>query len=387
MQEDEPPSWGFTLGVEEEYQLIDGVTGALRSCAREVREEDWSAEVRPELQETTVEVGTGVCRNGAELERELRRLRAQVAAGAEARGLSIVAAGVHPFSRWEGHCRTAEERYRQIEERYGRIARDEHNFGMHVHVGVPPSLDRIRLLDVVRWYAPMLLALASSSPIYEGEDTGYASYRMVLWRRWPGTGAPPRLGAESEYRRLVGLLLAAGAITDEWAIYWSVRPHAVYPTLEFRVTDVCPSVDDAVAIGALAQAVVVAAAEGVLAEPVGGGFSEAVVHGLLVDNEWRAMRYGLDAVLVDPGSAEGKVDMRTAICRLLDEVSDVAERLGNGPYLARIGAILERGTAADRIRSVYRRTGRLGPVVRWLAAETVLGTGMDRRRSQRDAAA
>src|SRR5690606_20498615 len=122
MQEDEPPSWGFTLGVEEEYQLIDGVTGALRSCAREVREEDWSAEVRPERQGTAGEVGTGVCRDGAELERERGRLRAQVAAGAEARGLSIGAAGVHPFSRWEGHCRTAEERYRQIEERYGRIA-------------------------------------------------------------------------------------------------------------------------------------------------------------------------------------------------------------------------------------------------------------------------
>src|SRR5690606_20804622 len=217
----------------------------LRSGARDVLEADWSAEVRPELQDTTVEVGTRVCRDGSELERELRRLRAQVAAGAEARGLSIVAAGVHPFSRWEGHGRMAEDRYRQIEERFGRIARDEHNFGMHVHVGVPSARDRIALLDVVRWYVPQLLALACSSPLYESEDTGYASYRMVLWRRWPGTGAPPRLESEAEYRRLVGMLLDTGAISEERAIYWSVRPHAVYPTLEFRATDVCPSVDDA----------------------------------------------------------------------------------------------------------------------------------------------
>lgn len=381
------PGETFTVGVEEEYQLVDDAPGELRSRARDVLAFDWSAEIRGELQETTLEIGTHVCSSMEAVEKELKRLRLQVAATAAAHDLRIVAAGVHPFSRWEGHERSREARYVRIEREYGRIARDEHNFGMHIHVAVPGSLDRIALLNAVRGYIPHLIALCCSSPFYEGEDTGYASYRLILWRRWPGNGVPPRLASMAEYRRYVDVLLRARAIPDERSIYWSVRPHAIYPTLEFRATDACPRVEDAAAVAALTRALVVAAAEGRLREWAPAGFSPGAVHALMAENEWRAARDGLDAWLVVPDAPDARVRMRGAIRALVEQLAPTLESLGDGEALERVGALLERGNAADRMRRVYRDSGDLGVVVRWLAGETVLGVGLDRRRAQRGAAA
>ena len=376
----------FTVGVEEEYQLVDDVAGELRSRARDVLAFDWSAEIRGELQETTLEIGTHVCTSMEAVEKELKRLRLQVAATAAAHDLRILAAGVHPFSRWEGHERSREARYVRIEREYGRIARDEHNFGMHIHVAVPERLDRITLLNAVRGYIPHLVALSCSSPFYEGEDTGYASYRLILWRRWPGNGVPPRLESAEEYRRYVNVLLRARAIPDERSIYWSVRPHAIYPTLEFRATDACPRAEDAAAIAALARALVVAAAQGRLPEWAPPGFSSGAAHALLAENEWRAARDGLDAWLVVPDAPDARVPVREAIRGLAAQVAPTLESLGDGAAVERIDALLERGNAADRMRQVYRDSGDLGVVVRWLAGETLLGVGLDRRREQREAA-
>ncbi|HEX7118103.1 MAG TPA: YbdK family carboxylate-amine ligase [Longimicrobiales bacterium] len=372
----------FTIGAEEEYQLVDAETGALCSRARDVLVTDWTAEIRPELQETTLEIGSRVCASAAELDRELRRLRFQVATTAASLGLEIAAAGVHPFSRWEEQRLADEARYRAIAERYGRVARDEHNFGMHVHVGVPRRHDRIRLQNVVRHYVPHLIALSASSPFYEGEDTGYASFRMVLWRRWPNAGVPPRLESEREYRELLELLLSTGAIGDRRNHYWSVRPHAVYPTLEVRVTDVCPRVDDAVGLAALVRALVVAAAEGRLREP-GPDVPDGTQNTILAVNEWRAMRFGLDGWLVDPAAPDGRRPMRSAVHRLVDDVAPIAEALGDAAMPAAVAALLERGNGADRMRRIHAATGGLKPVVDWVIGETLLGTGLDRRRMQR----
>src|SRR5690606_3895928 len=309
-----------------------------------------------------------------------------VAATAAAHDLRIVAAGVHPFSRWQGHERSGEARYVRIEREYGRIARDEHNFGMHIHVAVPGRLDRIALLNVVRGYIPHLIALCCSSPFYEGEDTGYASYRLILWRRWPGNGVAPWLGSAAEYRRYVDVLLRAEAIPDERSIYWSVRPHAIYPTLEFRATDACPRAEGAAVVAALARALVVAAAQGRLPEWAPAGFSAGAVHALLAENEWRAARDGLDAWLIAPDAPDARVAMREAIRGLVAQVAPTLESLGDAAVLERVDALLERGNAADRMRRVYGDSGDLGVVVRWLAGETLLGVGMDRRRAQREAA-
>lgn len=374
----------FTVGVEEEYQLVDAESGALCSRAPEVLTNAWSSEIRPELQETTLEIGTLICGTTDELDREIRRLRFQAAtAAAAAVGCEIVAAGVHPFSRWEEHRSAGSGRYVMILERFRRIARDEHNFGMHVHVGVPPGLDRIALLNPARAYIPHLIALAASSPFYEAEDSGYASYRMVLWRRWPNAGMPPRLDSERDYRGYVDALLRNDVISDERGLYWGVRPHALYPTLEFRVTDACPSIDDTVAIASLIRTIVAAAATGRLIEPRLSGLSDAAEHALLSNNEWLAIRFGLDAWILEPGAEVGRIPIRTAIRRLLDRVYRTAEEFDAARALAHIELLLERGNGADRMRRVAQERGGLQPLVRWLVGETMLGTGLDRRRKQR----
>ena len=373
----------LTIGVEEEYQLVDAASGALCSRACDGLVTDWTSEIRPELQETTLEIGTRICASASELDRELRRLRFQAATTTAASGLGIVAAGLHPFSRWEGQKLTEADRYRQIAHCYGRIARDEHNFGMHIHVGVSPARDRIRLLNVVRHFIPHLIALSASSPYFEGEDTSYASYRMVLWRRWPGAGLPPRLESEREYQRLLQLLLRTGAIADARHLYWGVRPHSVYPTLEFRITDVCPRLEDAVAIAALARSLVAAAGEGTLREPPDGPVAD-VQTTLLGINEWRAIRYGLDGWFLDPAAPSGRTPIRTALLHLVDDLAPTAEALGDGEHFQSLLDLLERGNGARRLRQVARQYGGLRPVVQWLMGETLLGTGMDRRRSQRE---
>jgi glutamate---cysteine ligase / carboxylate-amine ligase len=373
----------YTVGIEEEYQLVDPVTAELRSSSRAVLETDWSGEIRKELQESTIEVGTRVCSGTAAAQAELLRLRLQAATTAAAEDLEIVAAGLHPFSDWRQHERTVDERYARMAERYGRLARDEHIFGMHIHVAPPPELDRMKLLNVVRRYTPHLLALSCSSPFHEGDDTGFASYRMILWRRWPGSGLPPRLESDAEYRRHVDMLLRAGLLIDERSLYWTIRRHPEYPTLEFRMCDVCPSIADAIAIAACARTIVAAAAEGVLRDDERGPLSPEAYDAVLSDDVWRAARYGLAARFGTPGHRGTAVSARAAIMRLLETVEPVACAIGETANMAGVCRILERGTGADRLRDVHAGGGDMRAVVQWLARETVTGVGMDRRATQR----
>jgi glutamate---cysteine ligase / carboxylate-amine ligase len=375
----------YRYGVEEEYQLVDPATGALRSRARDVLDWDWADEIRPEVHETTLEIGTRVCANAGEMTAELARLRFHVGTAAAAEGFEIAAAGLHPFSRWEGHRRSEGERYRAIEDRYGRLVRDEHIFGMHVHVEVPPER-RLELLRICRHYVPHILALSASSPFLEGEDTGYASFRSILWRRWPMAGVPPDLASEAEYRELLTALKAAGAVQDDRTLYWSLRPHPVYPTLEFRVADVCPRLEDAVAIAALVRALVATAADGELSVPWREGAPRPLDEVLLRSSEWLAARYGLAAQILpmEPGAAP--VPVAAAIRGLVERVRARAEAMGDGEALAGVEQLLRRGNGADRLRREYREAGGMLPVMHWLIAETMLGTGLDRRAGQRTAA-
>jgi len=374
----------FTLGVEEEYQVVDPETGALRSSASAVREGDWTGELLPELQETTLEIGTPICSSARQAGDELQRLRFQTATVAQAKDLTIVASGLHPFASWEGHRRPDLARYRSIEHRYGRIARDEHIFGMHIHVAVPDSIERIPVMNVVRHYLPHMLALSASSPFYEGADTCFASYRTIIWRRWPNSGIPPRFQSGDEYARYVNVLLDSGVIADSGNLYWSMRAHSKYPTIEFRVTDVCPSVTDAVAIAALARTLVYAAATGVLHDDAPDNISATLEQETLRVNEWRAARDGLSARVIDSTRLSGHEPMRTAIHRLVDTLARCADELGETESIMHIERILERGNAATRMKLLYAETDSLESLVGWLADETLLGTGLDRRGSQRE---
>ena len=377
-------SGNFTVGVEEEYQLVAAHDGALASRARHVLEADWAGELQMEVHETMLEVGTHVCSSARELRGELRRLRLQVASTAASQELRVMAAGVHPFSLWQDQLMSRGERYDRIRERYARVVRTEQVFGMHVHVAVPEGIDRIPLVTAARWFTPHILALSCSSPIYEGRDTGFASYRNILWRRLPLTGPFPGVGSEDEYRRLVELLVAAGAAMDTATIYWSIRPHPRYPTLEFRLADVCPRLEDAVAIAALARGLTAAIHDGALRTPRTGLVDSADV-AVIAANEWTVARFGLDAVLVDPDAPSGATPVRDAIRALLDRIAPYSEALGDGEALRGVETILERGNAADRMREELPRLGGLEGLVEWLVGESMLGTGMDRRTRQRSA--
>jgi carboxylate-amine ligase len=360
------------VGVEEEYQLVDAVTGALRSRASAVRAMDWSGEITGEIHETQIEIGTPVCTSAAHAGRELARLRLQAATAASSRDLRIVAAGTHPFSRWEGQETTRGERYDRIRERFGRISLDEHIWGMHIHIAVPDARMRIRAMNALRHFMPHVLALSASSPIFEGEDTGYDSFRSILWRRWPMSGIPPRFRTLAEYRRFIGLQLEAGAIVDEGNVYWSLRPHVRFPTIEIRAADVCPSLAEATAIVALVRTLVVAIAERKLREPRTPGLSRAVERDLIAGNEWRCAQRGLEAQLID--SATGRpTPVRDAVRALLDQLAPVAESIGEAADIARVEGILVGGNGALRTRRALEDTGSLPALVHWLADETMAG--------------
>ncbi|MBW3630916.1 MAG: YbdK family carboxylate-amine ligase [Gemmatimonadetes bacterium] len=373
----------FTVGVEEEYQLVDPRGGALRSRARTVLANDWTGDIKPEMLASSIEVGTCVCYSAEELRAELSRLRLEAAVAAEAVGLRIVATGTHPYAPQGGQEFNPGKVYERLRDEYRSLAYHQSIFGLHVHVAIPQSLDRVRLMNAVRQYLPHILALSASSPLNVGEDTGYASFRSILWRRWPRSGPPPRLRDEEEYRRIVDDLVRTEWIDAAGRIYWEIRPHHVYPTLEFRVADVTPRIDDALVIASLIRALVVAAAEGVVTEPRLPIASQQV---LLVENGWKASRDGTDAeFLEEEGDTVVVRPARASLLELVGQLSEISERLGDGDSLALLPELLERGDAAQRIR---RKAVELGnapaEVMHWLAEETVLGLGLDRRMEQRD---
>jgi carboxylate-amine ligase len=372
----------FTVGVEEEYQLVDARTGELRSRARYVIAGDWADELKPEMQEHTVEVETRVCEGTHCVREDLARLRFTAAVAAEAQGLRIVAAGTHPFSPAEGHVFNPAPVYQELREEYRRLAESQAIFGMHVHVGVPPGVDRAQTSNCVRLHLPLLLALSAASPYFAGQDTGHASYRSVLWRRWPRTGAPPRFADDAEYAALVQWLVDSERIDAPGRLYWEMRPHHVYPTIEARIADCTPRLEDAVAIAALLRAIVAGAVEGLLRD---SPLPDSFVQTLLSDNGWRASRYGAQAVFADVESAEPRTISAAAwVERLGERLEGVAAALGDGEELAALQRLLARGCAADDIRRrAEEMDGDLGRVALWLADETVVGAGMDRRAAQR----
>jgi carboxylate-amine ligase len=373
----------FTVGVEEEYQLVEPGSGELRSRAGRVLKADRTGAVEGEVQDTMLEIGTPICRDAAEIADSLRERRFQASAAAAAEDLEILAAGVHPFSDWAHQKLTDGDRPRMLLGIFRHILQRQHIWGMHVHVAVPPEIDRAVLMNSVRAYSPHLLALSCSSPFQVGVDTGFASFRGVAWRTFPFTGAPPRFDSDDDYRKFVAGLLKAGTIPDARTIYWSVRPSSRFPTLELRMCDACPRISDAVAIAALGRALVVAAAEERL-DPVGSSLSHSLQDEILAENEWFAARDGLEASLIAPEAASGSIPIRAAIAELLEGVGPVAEALGDGDEVREVERILESGNASDRMRAQYAGIPDLRAIVDWLVEETRVGTGIDRRHERRD---
>lgn len=372
----------FTVGVEEEYQLVDAESGELRSVARYVIAGDWADELKPEMQQHTVEVETAICAATDCVRDDLARLRFQAAVAAEAQGVRILAAGVHPFSPATGHAFTQKDVYLDIRREYRELAESQAIFGMHVHVGVPERADRIAVANAARAYLPYLTAVSASSPFHAGRDTGYASFRTLIWRRWPRTGAPPRFSGQEELDLLMRWLTETECVDGPGRLYWDLRPHHKYPTVEFRVADVTPRLEDAVAAAALARALVAGIVEGELGEP---DLPQSVLQPLLGENSWRASRDGTEAVFVDVWSPEPRtVPAREAVLGLAERLRPFARALGDEEALAGLEGTFDRGCAALRMRRRSEEMdGDLPALVLWAADETLVGLGMDRRADQR----
>ena len=359
----------LTVGVEEEYQLVDAVTGALTpgiAAVLPAAREAVGSQVEPELHQSQIEVGTAVCHSLDDVRRDLARLRTAVAEVAQAEGFRLVAAATHPDARGERQQVTPKRAYQDLADQYGHLAKEQLVFGCHVHVAVPDDDTAVHVLNHLRpWLAP-LLALSASSPFWEGADTAYASYRTEVFSRWPMTGMPAPFGSRAEYEHLVDDLRAVDAIDTPARLYWDARPSAKYSTIELRVADVCTSVDDAVLVAALARALVATAIDDV----AGGRPAPDVRPELVRAATWRAARTGIDDVLVDLHSRRA-APARQVVQSLVDRVADALDAAGDrARVLDQIDVVFGRGTSARRQREVLDRTGSVRGVVDWLADET-----------------
>jgi carboxylate-amine ligase len=362
---------GFTIGIEEEFQLIDPATRSLRSSITEILDSGRQVlgeQLKQEMFQAMVEVGTTICNDVTEARAEVVSLRRAVAELADSAGCKVVAAGTHPFADWESLDITPHQRYIELEQNLQEIARSISVYGLHVHVGVPDRDLAIDLMNEVRYFLPHILALSVNSPFWEGRDTGIKSYRSVIWGRMPRSGIPDTFSSWDDYNRFVETLIATNSIDEPKKIWWDIRPHPHFQTLEFRVCDMPTRVEETIALAALFQALVAKLA---WLRSRNLGF-RLYPRALINENRWRAMRYGVDGKLIDFGlSAE--VPMRDLAFELLDFIDDVVDDLGSREALETVHEIVEGGTGADRQLEVYREREDLTDVVDYLVEETLRG--------------
>lgn len=362
----------FTLGIEEEFQIIDPGTCELRSRVNEMLEEGrmiLGEQIKPEMHQSMIEVGTGICRNVKEAKADVIRLRRTIAELAHRKGLAIVAASTHPFSHWADQRITEHERYEQLIQEMQQHARALLIFGMHVHIGITDKEAAIAVMNAARYMLPHVLALSASSPFWLGHNTGMKSYRSEVFKMFPRTGIPDYFVSWSEFDNFVNLLIKTGCIDNGRKIWWDVRLHPVFPTLEYRICDIPSKVEETIAIAALFQALT-AKLYKLYRQNLGFRLYRRA---LISENKWRAARYGLDGKLIDFGKRQ-EVPVRYLIHELLEFVDDVVDELGCREEINYIYHILENGTSADRQLRVYRESGGdLRAVVGMLRRETIEG--------------
>ena len=361
----------LTVGIEEEYQIIDPVTRDLTPGfdALVTSEHAELAEVKAELHQCQVEIGTKVCHSIAELRQELTLLRGLVIKAAAQHGLTIASAGTHPFSNWMNQEMTPKERYLGVKAELQDLAHRLLIFGTHVHVGIEDNEFRIDCLNAARYVLPHILCLSTSSPFWFGRNTGLHSYRSIVFKNFPRTGVPRILQGWSDYADLVDTLTSTGSIPDGSKIWWDVRPHHLYPTLEFRICDVNTRVDEAICVAAILQAVVAK-----MWKLRRDNLTFRVyAQDLIEENKWRAVRWGLSGKLIDFGK---KTEMPAPVLiRELIEwfLDDVLDELGTRKEVEYAFRILEEGSSAQRQLATYARTGDLRAVVDQLIRETAEG--------------
>ncbi len=384
----------LTLGVEEEYQIVDPVTRDLAPHFEALQASGGSLlgeQLKPEMLQSQLEVGTEICRDVVEVRQELMRLRKTVDNVAQEQGYRILAASSHPFSRWEDQLVSRGERYQELQMNLQAVVRTQLVFGMHVHIGFGKSPEALELLiDVMnqmRYFLPHFLALTTSSPFWAGQDSGLKSYRSIIMKSLPRTGMPPAFGSFSEYRNMVNLFGKVGALgktsdkhsgeeVDATRIWWDIRPQVGFGTLEVRVCDICTRIDEALCVVALIQSIV-----SHLVKLREQNCSWREYHSLLIlENKWRAGRYGIDGKMVDFGKEE-EVPLRFLSNELLEIIDPVLDDLGTRKDVEYLHTLLANGTSADRQLAAWNRAKSEGAdsqeallaVVDQLIAETTEG--------------
>src|SRR6266705_3678083 len=362
----------FTIGIEEEYQTIDPITRDLRShihseiiAKGKLRMEE---RIKAEMHQSVVEVGTGVCKNIKEAKAEVRQLRTEMVKLAQENGLLLAAGATHPFADWRAQEIYPDERYHQVVEDMQLVARANLIFGLHVHVGMEDRETTIHLMNSMRYFLPHLLALSANSPVWLGMNTGLKSYRCKVFDKFPRTNIPDYFPSWGEYENFIKLLIKTKCIDNAKKIWWDLRPHPFFDTLEFRVADIPMRLDETIVLAALIQATI---AKLYKLYSANQGF-RLYRRALIMENKWRAARYGLDGKLVDFGKQK-EVSARDLVMEYLEFVDDVVDELDSREELNYIHKILEMGTGADRQLRVFRETGDLKKVVDYIIEETEVG--------------
>ena len=362
----------FTIGIEEEYQTVDPVSRDLRSHIQsEILEKGkvlLQEKVKAELHQAVVEVGTSVCKNIKEAKAEVKALRQNMIKLARDNGLRLASAATHPFADWRVQEITPDDRYKNIVEDMQLVARANLIFGLHVHIGVEDRETAIHMMNHARYFLPHILALSTNSPFWLGMNTGLKSYRCKVFDKFPRTNIPDYFPSWGEYDNFIKLLIKTNCIDNAKKIWWDIRPHPFFNTLEFRICDIPMRVDETIALAALIQATVAKLYKLYTANQ---GF-RLYRRALLMENKWRAARYGLDGKLIDFGKQK-EVPARDLIHEYLDFVDDVADELDSREELNYIREILEMGTGADRQLRVFQKTGDLKQVVDYIIEETEAG--------------
>jgi len=359
----------YTLGIEEEFQIVDPNTRELRSHVSEILEEGrmvLGEKIKPEMIQSMIEVGTGICHNIQEARTDITNLRAIVSSLARKKGLEVIAASTHPISKWSDQQIYDDPHYALLIEELQMVARSLLIFGLHVHVGVADRERQIHIMNAARYFLPHVLALTTSSPFWLGINTGLKSYRSEVFKKFPRTDIPDHFDSYASFERYIDLLLKTNSISNPKKIWWDVRPHPHFPTLEFRVCDIPTRVDDTIAIAALFQAIV-AKLNKLIDKNLGFRLYRRM---LIQENKWRAVRWGLEGKMIDFGKQK-EVPVRDLILELLDFVDDVLDDLGSRKEVEHVHTILERGTSADEQLQVFRETNDLKAVVDRLITRTM----------------
>src|SRR5882762_2568577 len=361
----------FTIGVEEEYMVIDPITKELKSHEQKIVHEGQKLikdKVKAEMHQAVVEVGTDICNDVDEALMDVAILRKTISEIADSLGLWVGAAGTHPFSHWESQLITDHARYNEIVNELQEAARSNLIFGLHVHVGMETREMAIHIANSARYFLPHIYALSTNSPFWEGRLTGYKSFRTKVFDKFPRTGIPETFESIEAYDNYIKLLVKTNCIDNAKKIWWDLRVHPFFNTVEFRICDVPMTVSETICIAALFQAI---CAKIYKLRSQNLNFIQ-YSRSLINENKWRASRYGIDGLLVDFGKEE-EANTRVLIYELLDFVDDVVDHLGSRHATAYVSQMLENGTGADRQLKVYEQSNQLVSVVDYIHEQFLHG--------------